>query len=87
MYQEYKPYVYDLQSRFGSRLKKYCRENKLTQEQFAEILDVDPRHLSRWMNGVSLPNITSLLRICRCTGLSADYLIGRGEDYGEDSGD
>lgn len=87
MMQEYEPKVYDLPVQFGKRLRKYIKQEGMTQEEFALQLGIASSILSHWLNGNWLPNVTSLFRICRMTGLSADYLIGIGEDYGKDIGD
>ena len=86
MEQEYKPNVVDTHTEFAQRLRKYLKDNHLTQEKFAELVDADDRHVKKWLAGVYLPNTTSMLRICRATGLSADYLMGLGGKH-EDSGD
>ena len=47
--------------RVGLRLAAYRREMKMTQEQLAEKLEVTPQAVSRWENGLSIPELESLL--------------------------
>jgi transcriptional regulator with XRE-family HTH domain len=51
------------QKKIGALLKKLRNENGLTQEQFAEIVMVSNRTVSRWENGNNLPDLDILLQI------------------------
>ena len=46
-----------------SKKSKICRQkNKLTQEKFAQALNVSRKTISGWENGRSFPDITTLIK-------------------------
>ena len=47
----------------GARIREFRKERHLTQEQLAEIIGVEPRHISRIEGGYSYPTIERLERI------------------------
>ena len=51
------------QKKIGSLLKKLRNEKGLTQEQFAEIVNVSNRTVSRWENGNNMPDLDILIQI------------------------
>lgn len=51
------------QSKIGAFLKVLRKEKGLTQEEFAEIVNVSNRTISRWENGNSMPDIDILVEI------------------------
>ena len=63
------------QSYIGQRLKTLRKEKGLTQEQLGERLGVSSRSVSRWENGVNLPDFDLLLELCRLYGVSLDELL------------
>ena len=59
----------------GERIK-LARENaKLTQEQFAERIDVSPQYVSDLERGVVGASVSTLKRICVMLGISADQIL------------
>ncbi len=60
---------------FGDRIKTIRKQNKLTQEQFAEKLNVTRQAVSNWENNKNLPDIGMLIRISDVFGISLDELI------------
>lgn len=55
---------------------KLARENaKLTQEQFAERIDVSPQYVSDLERGVVGASVATLKRICLMLGISADQIL------------
>ena len=69
---------------FGKGFKKmtlgekiYILRNKmcLSQEEFAEALDVSRQSVSKWEMGQALPQISKIPEICSFLGISADELI------------
>lgn len=48
---------------FGDRLQEVRRNNGLTQEQFAEALQVSRQAVSRWESGRSYPEVDKILYI------------------------
>ena len=55
---------------FGDRLQEVRRNNGLTQEQFAEALQVSRQAVSRWESGRSYPEVDKILYICNRYGVS-----------------
>lgn len=51
------------QQKTGMLLKKLRNEKGLTQEQFAEIVNVSNRTVSRWENGNNMPDLDILITI------------------------
>ena len=51
------------QKKIGALLKKLRNEKGLTQEQFAEMVNVSNRTVSRWENGNNLPDLDILIQI------------------------
>ena len=50
-------------------LKKYRKQNNLTQQGLADRLGIGRFTVSRWENGKSKPEGEALKRVCRLTGL------------------
>ena len=55
--------------RIGAFIAALRREQKLTQEQFAEKLGVSNRSVSRWETGSTLPDLSVMESICQITGV------------------
>lgn len=51
------------QKKIGRFFKKLRNEKGLTQEQFAEIIGTSNRSVSRWENGVNMPDFDLLIQI------------------------
>lgn len=51
------------QQKIGEFLKELRKQKGLTQEQFAEIVNVSNRTISRWENGNNLPDLDILIEI------------------------
>ena len=47
----------------GARIREFRKAKNLTQEQLAEIICVEPRHISRMEGGYSYPSIDRLEKI------------------------
>ncbi|WP_411830086.1 helix-turn-helix transcriptional regulator [Metasolibacillus meyeri] len=50
-------------------------ENKLTQEQLAEKLQVSRSTISSWETGRSYPDLEMIIVICDCFHVSLDFLL------------
>ena len=61
---------------FCERLKELRIERKSSIVELGKLLDVNNSTISRWENGVMLPNIAYLYKIAKLFNVSADYLIG-----------
>lgn len=53
----------DTKKQLGARIKELRKIKKLTQEQVAEMVDIDPKHLSRIEVGGSYPSIDTLEKL------------------------
>ncbi len=53
------------QQKIGTFLKQLRQERQLTQENLAEIMCVTNRSVSRWENGVNLPDLPTPHSACR----------------------
>lgn len=51
------------QQKIGAFLKQLRKQKGLTQEQFAEIVHVSNRTVSRWENGNNMPDLDILIQI------------------------
>ena len=61
----------------GKRLKEFRKENKLTQEKLASILNTVHPVISNYESGKFLIATPFLYTICKKYNISADYLLGK----------
>jgi transcriptional regulator with XRE-family HTH domain len=47
-----------------------------TQKQFANIIGVPLTSYTNWLLGISAPKVEHLIKICKATGASSDWLLG-----------
>lgn len=65
----------------GERIKQARELAHLTQEVFAERIEVSPQYVSDLERGVVGVSIPTMKRICVSLGISADYILfGSGEN-------
>ena len=62
-----------------NKIKKIRTDNKLTQEQFAEIMLVSRTAVSKWENGTCYPSIDSLKYMAKMFNVSLDKLLSSEE--------
>lgn len=60
---------------FGEQLQEVRRSNGMTQEQFAEALQVSRQAVSRWESGAADPSTANLLALAKLYGVSAEELL------------
>lgn len=60
----------------GKRIRKFRRENNLTQEKLAEAVGVTYQSVSKWENGVTMPDLGMIGPLTRVLHVSADVLLG-----------
>ncbi len=69
----------------GERLAELRTMHNMTQEEFAERLDVSRQAVSKWELDKTLPDVYKLLRISEMYQVSVDYLLkGTGEKPASD---
>lgn len=64
------------------KIIKLRKENGLSQEEFAEKLNVSRQAVSRWENGTALPDAQNVLQISKLFHVTTDYLLN--DDYESD---
>lgn len=64
-----------------TRLKELRNEKKYTLKYVAEKLNVTIRTICRYEDGTREPSIEMLKTLCDFYDVSADYLIGRTDNY------
>ena len=63
-------------SAFQQRLLTLRVHLDLTQEQFAKRVGVSLQLIYRWENGLGMPDIRNLVKLCKALNVSADFLLG-----------
>ena len=63
------------QKKIGKFLKELRKENGITQEEFAEMLYVSGRTVSRWETGTNMPDISVLVDIAEIFDVSIPEII------------
>ncbi len=61
---------------FRERLIKLRDENRLSQQELADMLDVTRQTVSRWESGRSYPSIPQMARICSAFAIDANEMLG-----------
>jgi transcriptional regulator with XRE-family HTH domain len=64
---------------FSVRLLQAMADAGLSQTALADKLEVDPPVISRWVCGRKLPSAASIARLSAALGVTADFLLGRGD--------
>lgn len=62
--------------KLGENLRRLRKEQKLTQEQFADAIGVSFQAVSRWENGAAYPDMELLPALSSFFGVSVDTLLG-----------
>lgn len=63
------------QNKIGQFIKQLRKEKGLTQEQLSEILGVTNRSVSRWENGVNMPDFDLVVEIANYFDVSIDEFL------------
>lgn len=66
---------------FSERLKELRLENKLTQKQLANELNVSQTAIALWEKGKRQPDMQTLEQLAQLFEVNTDFLIGRSNDY------
>ncbi len=59
----------------GQKLKALLKNNRMTQEDLAEKLDVSRQAVGKWVNDKGIPEVGKLIQISNLFGVSMDYLL------------
>ena len=71
--------VKDSNQNIAKAVLKIRQDNKLSQEQFAEMVGVTKQAVSRWEMGVSVPNINTLILISEKFDIPVDEMLKSGD--------
>ena len=63
------------QKKIGAFLKELRKEKNLTQEQLSELLGVTNRSISRWENGVNMPDFDLVIEIVNYFNISIEEFL------------
>ena len=61
--------------KIGKFIAEQRKQKNLTQEQLAEKLGINNRTISRWENGINMPDISLYKKICEVLDISVEELI------------
>lgn len=59
----------------GNKIRKYRKENGLTQEQLADKINVTKSRVSNWEQGINRPDADIIGNICRALNVSPSDLL------------
>ena len=59
----------------GNKIKQYRMKCNLTQESLADRLNISPQSISKWENGITMPDITLLPELSEIFGVTIDELF------------
>ena len=65
-----------MEQKIGFQIARFRKEQEITQTALAEYLSVSPQAVSRWENGISVPDICLLPQIAAFFSTSIDELFG-----------
>ena len=68
---------------FGERLRDLRRCMNLTQKNLADILQTNTSSVCEWECGRSQPDLVALAKIANYFDVTADYLLGLEDEFGE----
>lgn len=66
---------------FSDNIKKIRKDNNLSQEEFADLLNVSRQSVSKWESGLAYPEMDKIVMICKKFNVNIDDLLNK--DIGE----
>lgn len=65
----------DINKHIGKVYHEYRQKNNLTQNQVAELIGVEPRHISQIERGYSKGSIDTLIKLCNVFKITPDIVL------------
>ena len=65
----------NISSHIGKVYYEYRQKDNLTQYQVAELIDVEPRHISQIERGYSKRSIDTLIKLCNVYKITPDIIL------------
>ncbi len=65
-----------MNKKFGIKLKELRKEKHLTQQQFAQIMNVSKTTVCQWETSKQEPSLENVVFIAQYFGVTSDYLLG-----------
>ena len=59
----------------GRQIARLRKENRFTQEQLAEILNISPQAVSKWENAKAVPEVSTIYELSRLFNCSVDKVL------------
>ena len=69
--------------KIGDKIKSLRKQQNITQEKLADYLNISYQAVSKWENGLALPDITLLPKLASFFGVTADELLDLNMDESE----
>lgn len=63
-------------NKFAERLTELRKEKNISQNELAKQLNISVACINRWEKNLRVPNIDSVIILCKYFSCSSDYLIG-----------
>lgn len=63
----------------GKTIRQLRKDAKYTQTQLAQMLSTSQDTVSIWELDKALPDVESLIKLCKIFDVSADYILGLSE--------
>lgn len=67
-------------SKFSNRLRFIRNQNKKTQKNISDFLQITDRSYQNYEYGLREPNIETLIKLADFFDVSLDYLVGRSDN-------
>lgn len=58
----------------GQKIKHFRKQKRLTQLELANKLGISDVCISRWENGINIPNLCNILKLAQALGVNVNQL-------------
>ncbi len=62
--------------KFPENLRNALRDNKMTQQELANLVGTTQATVNRWLKAINEPDLATLLEICLYLGVSPNEILG-----------